>query len=234
MALTDGTGAVQVQLTYEPFGAAPSSPSSTTPFQFTGRENDAPLELYFYRARFYSPLLQRFLSEDPIEFEGGINLYAYAANSPQNVIDPYGTCTCSVTVRCRPVDDWRAQLVNAQHCYIVTKDQNGVVQTITAGEAEERPIGRLKVWTLNGDPIVPNSTSDSVFHTSEGNTVCNDVDCLKRTAARIDRMLLPYHFLGPNSASALVEMMRVCGLPVALPPSAVGSDVSLGPWRRRL
>ncbi len=37
------------------------------------------------------PSLQRFISEDPIEFSGGdVNLYAYAMSSPTNLIDPSG------------------------------------------------------------------------------------------------------------------------------------------------
>jgi RHS repeat-associated protein len=43
-----------------------------------------------YRARYYNPALQRFISEDPIEFWGGINLYAYADNTPTNEVDPQG------------------------------------------------------------------------------------------------------------------------------------------------
>ena len=37
----------------------------TNPFQYTGRENDAT-GLYYYRARYYSPTLRRFISEDPL------------------------------------------------------------------------------------------------------------------------------------------------------------------------
>jgi hypothetical protein len=40
-----------------------------------------------YRARYYHPQLQRFISEDPIGFNGGINLYGYVTNSPLNLVD---------------------------------------------------------------------------------------------------------------------------------------------------
>jgi len=62
----------------------------------TGRENDGTglsgVEggLYYYRARYYSPTLQRFISEDPIRFLGGINYYRYVDNNPVNFNDPYG------------------------------------------------------------------------------------------------------------------------------------------------
>jgi RHS repeat-associated protein len=44
----------------------------------------------YYRARYYNPSLQRFISEDPIRFSGGINFYRYVQDSPSNFIDPMG------------------------------------------------------------------------------------------------------------------------------------------------
>src|SRR5581483_9825432 len=71
VALADATGAVQTQYTYEPFGNTTSSgAASTNAFQYTGRENDG-CGLYYYRARYYHPGLQRFVREDPIGFKGG-------------------------------------------------------------------------------------------------------------------------------------------------------------------
>jgi RHS repeat-associated protein len=58
------------------FGSTTISGSSWNALQYTGRENDGT-GLYYYRARYFSPILQRFISEDPIGFEGGIDLYAY-------------------------------------------------------------------------------------------------------------------------------------------------------------
>lgn len=42
-------------------------------------------------ARYYDPEVGRFLSEDPIGFEGGdVNLYNYTSGNPVNWVDPYG------------------------------------------------------------------------------------------------------------------------------------------------
>src|SRR5207247_4321980 len=91
VALTDSTGAIQTQYTYEPFGnTTASGPASTNAFQYTGRENDGT-GVYFYRARYYSPIYQRFISEDPLGFGGGdANFYIYAGDSPANFGDPLG------------------------------------------------------------------------------------------------------------------------------------------------
>ena len=47
------------------------------PFRYTGAYHDEEVNLYYLRARHYSPVLRRFLQRDPILFDGGINLYSY-------------------------------------------------------------------------------------------------------------------------------------------------------------
>jgi len=91
LRLTDATGVVATSYRYEPFGrAVVAAGSSTNPVQYAGRETDGP-GLQYYRARYYHPGLQRFISEDPIGFGGGdTNLYVYVGNSPTNATDPFG------------------------------------------------------------------------------------------------------------------------------------------------
>lgn len=91
VALGDGTGTLQTQFTYEPFGfTSQTGASSTSSYKFTGREDDGT-GLYYYRARYYQPRFQRFIAEDPIGFSGGdVNLYAYVRNKPLQLIDPLG------------------------------------------------------------------------------------------------------------------------------------------------
>ena len=120
VALTDSNGAVQTSYTYEPFGTATSSgSSSSSSYQFTGRENDG-IGLDYYRARYYNPTFQRFVSEDQMGFSAGNpNLYEYAANAPSDVRDPSGNFIQAIAVGCLVgatiaglVDD--IKLVNAQ------------------------------------------------------------------------------------------------------------------------
>jgi RHS repeat-associated protein len=89
MRLTDNTAAKLVDYTYEPYGNASADAGSTNAFQFTGRENDGT-RLNYFRARYQSPVLGRFVSEDPIGLIGGANAYVYVSDNPVDFSDPNG------------------------------------------------------------------------------------------------------------------------------------------------
>jgi RHS repeat-associated protein len=74
------------------WGVAQSDTGVITRFRMGGREYDQVTKLYYMRARYYDPDLGRFLSEDPLGTDGGLNLYAYAGNDPVNARDPGGMC----------------------------------------------------------------------------------------------------------------------------------------------
>jgi RHS repeat-associated protein len=98
LVLSNTSGLVQTQYTYEPFGnTTATGSSSTNSFQYTGRENDGT-GLYFYRARYYEPTTDRFISEDPLRSSDRPNWYRYVSNNPLLFNDPLGlteTCTFS-------------------------------------------------------------------------------------------------------------------------------------------
>jgi RHS repeat-associated protein len=91
LALTNPSGTVTTQYSYDPYGNTANYEASTAnQFQYTGRENDGN-GLYFYRARYYSPSFGRFVSEDPARLRSGdTNFYAYAYNDPNRYRDPSG------------------------------------------------------------------------------------------------------------------------------------------------
>lgn len=59
-------------------------------FRYTGQQFIGSLNLYYYKARFYSPALGRFLQTDPIGTTDDLNLYAYVGNNPINRFDLFG------------------------------------------------------------------------------------------------------------------------------------------------
>jgi RHS repeat-associated protein len=92
IALTDSTGATTTTYSYEPYGKTRVTGTDDTAFRFTGREDDGATNLYYYRARYYSPQLGRFISEDPLRLSAGPNPYAYAVGNPLQWADPLGLC----------------------------------------------------------------------------------------------------------------------------------------------
>jgi len=77
--------------TYDSFGKSVSSSGSlTNPFQYTARELDPETNLYYYRARYYDTASGRFIGEDPLAFNAGLNFYNYVNANPTNLADPKG------------------------------------------------------------------------------------------------------------------------------------------------
>ena len=96
IAMTDMGQNIVNAYAYTPFGLiANELETIDQPFKFVGQFGvmTEPNGLYYMRARYYDPQVGRFISEDPIGFEGGdVNLYVYASNNPILFIDPWGLC----------------------------------------------------------------------------------------------------------------------------------------------
>jgi len=87
-ATATAAGELGSALSYGPFG----EPNVTTgvPIRYTGQRLDPDSGLYYYKSRWYSPYLGRFLSPDPTFVADGMHLYAYVGNDPVNYTDPTG------------------------------------------------------------------------------------------------------------------------------------------------
>ena len=96
VALSDANGDVVQEYVHDEFGnlLRELDPGLHQPYGFTGRLRDMESGLYDYRARMYDPGSGRFLTEDPVRLDGGLNFYAYVENNPVNRIDPEGTTSC--------------------------------------------------------------------------------------------------------------------------------------------
>jgi RHS repeat-associated protein len=105
--IVDDNGVVRRHVDYDSFGyilniswfgynggaISPLSPQAVDQlFYYTGQERDDATGLQLHGARWYDPATARWLSEDPIAFDGGDpNLYRYVGNSALNFTDPTGT-----------------------------------------------------------------------------------------------------------------------------------------------
>jgi RHS repeat-associated protein len=98
-SLSNPAGVAVNTYSYDSFGNLTTSAGTImNHFKYTGREFDTETGLNFYRARYYSNATGRFVSEDPIGFEGGNDFYAYVRNNPTLWIDPLGLVSCTYDV----------------------------------------------------------------------------------------------------------------------------------------
>jgi RHS repeat-associated protein len=89
----DGAAGVVSSRVFDGFGVGSSSVPTTDPFGFGGqwgyyRDAETGLELCTFR--YYSAGAGRWLSRDPIGYDGAVNLYGYVGNSPLIRADPLG------------------------------------------------------------------------------------------------------------------------------------------------
>jgi RHS repeat-associated protein len=92
--LTDSAGLVRGRWSYDLYGARSANLITANAvdadFAYTGHYYHAPSNLNLAPFRGYDSALGRWLSRDPIEEQGGINLYGYVGNNPIHRIDPLG------------------------------------------------------------------------------------------------------------------------------------------------
>lgn len=97
--ITTGNGGLGSFHFYHAFGEEVTNPDSDNiPLKFTGHERDQDLKndpLDYMHARYYSPLMGKFLSVDPakswkLKIPQSWNRYAYVLNNPVKFIDPDG------------------------------------------------------------------------------------------------------------------------------------------------
>jgi RHS repeat-associated protein len=88
VATANAAGDASSQRGYGPFG----EPNQTggLRFKYTGQTYLSNVGLYYYKARFYSAELGRFLQTDPVGVADDLNQYLYVAADPINNIDPEG------------------------------------------------------------------------------------------------------------------------------------------------
>jgi RHS repeat-associated protein len=86
-------GTVTGRFEYGPFGEtlrATGPAAALVRLRFSTKYEDTETGWVYYGYRFYDPVTGRWVSRDPIEEKGGINLYGFVVNDPINAFDPLG------------------------------------------------------------------------------------------------------------------------------------------------
>jgi len=78
----DSSGDEVAHFEYDPFGNLTSSNGSTSTFdiRFSTKKRDSETGFSYYGYRYYDPVTGRWPSRDPIEENGGLNLYGFLGN----------------------------------------------------------------------------------------------------------------------------------------------------------
>jgi len=93
---TDSAGNIVWKETYKPYGERQvnSAAAASNRIGFAGKPFDPSTGLSYAGARYYDPVIGRFLGPDADEVQpdhlNGINRYAYANNNPHRYVDPDG------------------------------------------------------------------------------------------------------------------------------------------------
>jgi len=111
------------------------------PFKYAGQVGiiDEGNNLYYMRARYYDANIGRFISEDPIGHNGGLNLYAYVGGNPVMLVDPLGLEARSIANSA--LSDGRLSLSEANSIWRANTDPNFAV-TVDASQLSVRQNGR--------------------------------------------------------------------------------------------
>jgi RHS repeat-associated protein len=128
-------------------------------------ENAHPLgRLQKAGSRYYSPVMGRWVSRDPIEEEGGLNVYSFPFNNTICFSDPFGLKCCTLT--------WPAGTGNGVAPHVALQCDNGTYVS----------------WYPSGNPVsspgIPKTPAQDVSHHGgvQGKKTCNDCFDEKKVA----------------------------------------------------
>jgi RHS repeat-associated protein len=143
IAQSDEGQAADAFYSYSPYGETLAMGDDRgNALQYTGRENDQT-GLYYYRARYYDPVLKRFISEDPAGIRAGMNIYAYVHADPISFTDPTGLelkgkskvpnlvkeLICYVVEGANDLNNWEQQAMINEEMQLWNRNLNWISET---------------------------------------------------------------------------------------------------------
>lgn len=151
--LLDNNGTAVAKYEYSPFGEllrCEGEYARENPFQWSTKWTDRETSLVYYGLRYYSPILGRFINQDPIGEQGGLNLYGFVLNNSINFMDILGLF-------------WRSDSIQEGDClvfYDVWVEEHGAETWTATGN---KICGLDDVVSMDRFNVNPNNSSYLVF-----------------------------------------------------------------------
>ena len=188
-------------------------------FKFSTKCRDPETGLYYYGRRYYRPPLGCWLSRDPIEEDGGLNLYAIVGNDPVNKWDYLGMAV-GVEVCVRPLAfapkwfPWWASLFN--HAYIQIGDWSAGFQNDGNVYSPEQLLNERARRCTPAVKVTTGRLSDGTScKCAKDDQILSCVKSYAKTNADPNDYL-PYNAIGNNCGHWVINVLKKCCLQVRI------------------
>ncbi len=210
VALTDSSGQVTESFQYSPYGLLLSGDASKTPFLFNGMYGvmTDSNNLYYMRARFYSPEIRRFVNQDILLGSIGegqtLNRYAFVTGRPISFVDPFGLDALTAT------EIWLLRGIGGATCVIPIPGARvagmSIIMLSLSGDTS-------KTKALPGEGLAPPGDCNQGYYDflkSHKEFVCNKPrSCSLNRRESCSEILINLH-LSNACVKARDDMMKTC------------------------
>jgi RHS repeat-associated protein len=170
MGYVDEFGSIAARYVYDPFGNSLTSGGIGSSFNgydfidylnfgFSTKYHDREVGLVAYQLRSYSPRLGRWLNRDPIEEEGGVNLYGFVDNGAIYKFDVFGL--------------WKPTRESYGHKRLVYKKSRYYKSLKGLAKKVGLDIATISVWgRIETSPVASETSSSPVSATTAESKYC--------------------------------------------------------------
>ena len=209
--ITNASGTVAEATAYKPYGKQ-TGPELTQSKTFIGEKWDPETGLMYLNARYYDPVLARFVTPDdwdPLLLGVGTNRYAYAGNDPVNKSDPNGHSSGGA---------FGAVINSAEFAALSKAEQQARLdgfRSTAIGIAENAPLSGTAISAVNAGAAIYNGDISAAL--SEGVGLIPGAKAVKSGYKTMQKA-----FKGTNIASHHVVAQELANHPAV---KAAGLDI---------